>query len=250
MREDGRQQPVQGNFRPMDNRKRTYSLRMNVADMKKIQQLAQRLGTHESDVIRYAVKSMLTRLGPLHDPTVRGRTLLPVFLETGLDFFHHFDLDAARLEGIINDGVDDERRVDHEDIQLVAMTGIREPYVRWQLDDTRAGQLPRSEHAGDVEQDAGERESDTATRKAQSRPAETGTTLRGYLYEKYVYRGRGGRESPSLSDASLRGRLASVTQVGAAYSDHRSAAEQSRESQQTRSAAVPEVRRRRGPENS
>jgi hypothetical protein len=47
-----------------DARKQTISLRISTADLRKVRKLARRLGTRDSDVIRFALKIMLARLGP------------------------------------------------------------------------------------------------------------------------------------------------------------------------------------------
>jgi len=95
---------------------------MNVSDVRKLKKLASRLGVRDSDVIRFAVKSMLTRLGPLYDAEMRGRALVPVFVEFGTELLRFFDLDGARLEAIVNEGVDCAVRVgDLPDSSLVSV---------------------------------------------------------------------------------------------------------------------------------
>ena len=148
----------------MEGRKQAVSIRMNAADVRKVKKLAGRLGVRDSDVIRFAVKSMLARLGPLYDSEVHGRNLVPVFVESGAEVLRFFDIDASRLESIINQGVDAERRVDRDDIALLALTGSQEPYAALKLSE-----LNRSE------------------RKRQNQ-AELSESLRQYLYAKYVYR--------------------------------------------------------------
>ncbi len=68
---------------------------------------------------------MLSRLGPLYDPEVRGRNLVPVFVEFGTELLRFFELDGGRLESIVNDGVEAGKRVDRDDIALLALTGLR-----------------------------------------------------------------------------------------------------------------------------
>jgi hypothetical protein len=148
----------------IEGRKQAVSIRMNAADVRKVKRLASRLGVRDSDVIRFAVKSMLARLGPLYDSEVHGRNLVPVFVESGAEVLRFFDIDASRLEAIINPGVDAERRVERDDIALLALTGSQEPYAALKLSE-----LNRSE------------------RKRQN-PAELSESLRQYLYAKYVYR--------------------------------------------------------------
>jgi len=137
---------------------------MNSTDVRKVKKVASRLGVRDSDVIRFAVKSMLARLGPLYDPEAHGRNLVPVFVESGADLLRFFEIDAARLEAIINGGVDLDRRVDRDDIALLALTGSQEPYAALKLSE-----LDRSE-------------------RRERSAAELSESLRQYLYAKYVYR--------------------------------------------------------------
>jgi len=137
---------------------------MNSTDVRKVKKIANRLGVRDSDVIRFAVKSMLARLGPLYDPEAHGRNLVPVFVESGAELLRYFEIDASRLEAIINGNVDLERRVDRDDIALLALTGTQEPYAALklrELDRTERRELP----AGELSE-----------------------SLRQYLYAKYVYR--------------------------------------------------------------
>jgi hypothetical protein len=148
----------------VEGRKQAVSIRMNGADVRKVKKLASRLGVRDSDVIRFAVKNMLARLGPLYDPEVDGRNLVPVFVESGAELLRFFDIDASKLEAIINNGVEMERRVERDDIALLALTGSQEPYAALKLSE-----LDRTE------------------RRRQT-SAELSDSLRQYLYAKYVYR--------------------------------------------------------------
>ena len=80
----------------VEGRKQAVSIRMTTTDVRKVKRLASRLGVRDSDVIRFAVKSTLAKLGPLYDPEVQGRNLVPVFVEWGSELLRFFDLDAAR----------------------------------------------------------------------------------------------------------------------------------------------------------
>lgn len=150
-----------------ESRKRAVSIRINSGDVAKVKRLAQRLGVRDSDIVRFALKSMLHRLVPLTDPEVRGRNLVPVFVESGVELLRYFDLDAARLDAIINDSTGNERRVEREDIALLALTGSQDPYAAIKLSELD----PQDE--------------------AQLRNGELSSQLRRYLYEKYVYRHNG-----------------------------------------------------------
>ncbi|HVW70344.1 MAG TPA: hypothetical protein VHB68_15310 [Steroidobacteraceae bacterium] len=151
---------------------------MNGTDVRKVKKVASRLGVRDSDVIRYAVKSMLAKLGPLYDPEAHGRNLVPVFVESGAELLRFFEIDATRLEAIINGGVDIERRVERDDIALLALTGTQEPYAALKLSE-----LDRTE-------------------RRERSPAQLSESLRQYLYAKYVYRPISEPNAPR--DASLR----------------------------------------------
>lgn len=150
-------------------RKKAVSLRLNVSDIKRIKRISQRLGVRDSDVIRYAIKTLLFRLSPLSDPDVKGRSLVPLFLEGGAEIVHHFDLDAQQLGTIINEDVEPDQAVSLEDLHLLAMTGGME--------------------AG-APVDGGERNGSQG--KVLGSPLPHGerrsSPMRRYLYEKYLYR--------------------------------------------------------------
>lgn len=145
-------------------RKQAVSIRMNGSDVRGVKKLAARLGARDSDVIRFAVKSMLAKLGPLYDPAVHGRNLVPVFVEYGAELLRFFEIDATKLETIINEGVEEERHVDREDIALLALTSAQEPYAALKLSELEQTERPRRG------------------------PVELLESLREYLYAKYVYR--------------------------------------------------------------
>jgi hypothetical protein len=151
----------------VDQRKQAVSIRLSESDIRNIKRIAKRLGVRDSDVIRFGIKSTLSRIAPLCDPGIRGRNLVPVLVACGDELIRHFELDAFRLENIINENVEPARQVDRDDIALLAMSGLREEYLLMRLADSP----------------------DTAEAAARAR------SLRGYLYDKYVYRG-GDRPNP------------------------------------------------------
>ena len=149
----------------IESRKQAVSIRMNPADLRKVKELARRLGARDSDVIRFAVKAMLGRLAPLFDPQSRGRALVPALVEVGTEFLRFFELDSSRLDALINDEVKDpEKRVSVEDLALLAMAGVKEPYAALKLSELNQMD-ERLLHSGDLT-----------------------SSIRQYLYEKYVYR--------------------------------------------------------------
>lgn len=149
----------QGEYEVNASRKQAVSIRLGSGDIRKVKRLAQRLGVRDSDVIRFALKWMLNRIAPLCDPEIKGPSLVPVFVEAGAELIRHFELDAVRLDAVINDGVERERRVAHDDIALLALAGSQQPYALLQLRSNGAAELPG---------------------------ASVGA-LRQYLYDKYVY---------------------------------------------------------------
>lgn len=171
-------------------RKRAVSIRMSGSDVRKVKALAERFGVRESDVIRYAVKSMLQRLAPLYDSEVVGRSLVPVFVEAGDELVRFFDLDALRLDKIINGGangpesVDSAERVEYEDVRLLAMNSLRRPFVRYRL-----GLPPQPEALAEAAPPDDESGTSGTTYRALAvdgfeNPVQS---LHRYLYEKYVF---------------------------------------------------------------
>jgi hypothetical protein len=143
----------------VDQRKQAVSIRLGESDIRNIKRMAKRLGVRDSDIIRFAIKSTLSRIAPLCDPGIRGRNLVPVLVESGDDLIRYFELDAYRLETIINENVESGRQVERDDIALLAMSGLRDEYLVLRL-----------------------KEGSGIPIEGQDR------SLRGYLYDKYVYR--------------------------------------------------------------
>jgi hypothetical protein len=114
----------------MEGRKQAVSIRLNSADLRNMRKLARRLGVRNSDVIRLALKSCIARLEPLLQPEAKGRELVPVFVEAGSDLVRYLDLDATRIDAIINEGVVDGNRVERADVHLLAGSGGQHAYAR------------------------------------------------------------------------------------------------------------------------
>lgn len=145
-----------------NGRKKAVSLRLSMSDIQRVKRIAQRLGVRDSDIIRYAIKDLLLKLSPLSDGGVRGRALVPLFLESGAELAHQFDLDAQRLDAIINEGVEEPHRVSVEDLHLLAMSGAARPPA-----PTMAARQSPGSAAVPVERRA--------------------SPMRRYLYDKYLY---------------------------------------------------------------
>ena len=156
----------------MEGRKQAVSIRLSAADLRNVKKLSRRLGVRYSDVIRFAVKTTLARLGPLFDAESRGRNLVPVFVEAGSEMVRYLDLDATRLESIINEGADSETRVEYGDIQLLAMNGMQRSYAKLRL--TSINGQPVNGELAQLGEDA---------------PLDQ--SLRHYFYQKYGFEPRG-----------------------------------------------------------
>ena len=175
----------------VDQRKQAVSIRLGESDIRNIKRIAARLSVRDSDIIRFAIKSTLNRIAPLCDQAIRGRNLVPVLVESGDELIRYFELDAFRLESIINEHVEEGRQVDRDDIALLAMSGLRAEYLAMRLkdDDGAAVDAAPQTHS-----------------------------LRGYLYDKYVYRslehrpdghghGRSGNDEARPQESSVRVQL-------------------------------------------
>jgi hypothetical protein len=186
-----RQWETKGEGFVLDRRKQAVSIRLGESDLRNIKRIARRLGVRDSDIIRFAIRSMLNRISPLCDDGITGRNLVPVLVESGDELIRHFELDAYRLERIINERADEDVRVEHDDIALLAMNGLREQYLVMRLKDNNGAPI-----------DAGGQ----------------GRSLRAYLYDKYVYRNDEGKqvELRAVADAEMRvgaQRPAAVAQI-------------------------------------
>lgn len=146
------------------------SIRLGKTDLRNVKQIARRLGVRDSDVIRFAIKSMLNRIGPLCDEGINGRNLVPVLLESGDEMIRFFELDAYRLDSIINERSPEDLRVDRDDIALLAMNGLREHYLYMRINGSSASE-------------------DGASRQQ---------TLRMYLYDKYLRRSEEPKEPAAV----------------------------------------------------
>jgi hypothetical protein len=178
----------------MESRKQAVSIRMNAADVRRIKKIAARLGARDSTVIRFAVKMMLARLAPLCDGEARGHRLLPVFVESGSELQRFFELDAARLGTIINEGAEPLECVDHDDIALLSLAGGTQRYA-----ELRLSGLARPARASSDDGDEPEAEAS----------ASATASLRDYLYQKYVYRRLG--EAGQLDTRAIAVRQPGVT---------------------------------------
>jgi hypothetical protein len=114
----------------MESPKKVVSVRLGSADLAKVKEISRRLRIRESDVYRFALKSALARLAPIYDPSLRGRDMVPVFVDLCLELAGHFHLDAARLESLMGGALGEgEAGLEAEDIRLISMLATSEQYA-------------------------------------------------------------------------------------------------------------------------
>jgi hypothetical protein len=112
--------------------KKNISVRLGVGDLRRIKEIALRLDVKESDIFRFAVKSLSTRLMPLLNRQLKGVPMLVALLESGEELLRYFEFDAFQLDKLIN-GEEDDQAVADEDIELLAIGIVNAEYIADQL---------------------------------------------------------------------------------------------------------------------
>ena len=97
------------------------SLRLSDADIRRIKAVSGRLGVRESDLLRFAIRTLLNQLAPLADPAVRGRELVPMLLEHGGEIVREFGLDTHDLAALVNEGAAGEDQVSRADLSALML---------------------------------------------------------------------------------------------------------------------------------
>lgn len=116
--------------------KKNISVRLGVADLRRVKEIALRLDVKESEIFRYAVKVLSTRLMPLLNRQLSGVPMLVALLESGEELLRYFEFDATQLDRLINAALpDDQTRVEIEDIELLVIAGINRDYLATQLSE-------------------------------------------------------------------------------------------------------------------
>ena len=129
----------------MENQKQCVSVRLSTGDIRKIKRIAERLNVSDSDVIRFGIKGMLSKLRPLSDGNAAGSQLLPVFLEHGNEVTRYFDFDAERLDHVINSDADPHQSIERVDIELLAMHNVFPNYLKMQLEKLTGEEVEEQE---------------------------------------------------------------------------------------------------------
>lgn len=110
--------------------KKNISVRLGVADLRRVKEIAHRLDVKESEIFRYAVKALSTRLMPLLNRQLCGVPMLVALLESGEELLRYFEFDAQQLQKLINGSITDgQKSVDAEDIEMLAVAIINPDYL-------------------------------------------------------------------------------------------------------------------------
>jgi len=122
--------------------KKNISVRLGVADLRRVKEIANRLDVKESEIFRYAVKSLSTRLLPLLNRQLCGVSMLVALLESGEDLLRYFEFDTQQLYKLISVGVPEgQRRVDIEDIEMLTIAVINPDYLAAQVSERIGGNI-------------------------------------------------------------------------------------------------------------
>ncbi len=126
-----------------DNSKRSISLRISTSDFGRIRAIGRRLKARESDVFRFLVKIALTEIELLCDSSLERTDLLRIFATHGAQLIGHFNLNARRLDQIINiDAATRTTRIDADDLELLSMSAFPERYLALRLQELTGKPVP------------------------------------------------------------------------------------------------------------
>lgn len=135
------------------------SLRLSVADRKKVKMVADQLGVAESDVFRFAITQTLDRLAPLHNKNATGEELLGTFLDFGSELADYFEITPQRLERLLTDHAGIAEKIEPKDVEMLTMASTAETNGRAALNENPHG-------------------TDSASLRAE--------TMREYFFAKYI----------------------------------------------------------------
>jgi hypothetical protein len=119
-----------------DNSKRSISIRINTSDYGRIKEASRRLRVRESEVFRFLVKIGLSEIEALYQSNATKLDLLQAFAAHSADFVSHFNLNATRLDQIINrPDRPDEPQVEMDDLELLVMSLFPERFLSYRLQE-------------------------------------------------------------------------------------------------------------------
>jgi hypothetical protein len=103
------------------------SLRLSDADIRRLKAVSGRLGVRESDLLRFAIRTLLNQLAPLADTHLRGRDLVPMLLDHGAEIVREFGLDLYDLASLVNDGAVGDDQVSRADLTCLMLLATGAP---------------------------------------------------------------------------------------------------------------------------
>lgn len=106
----------------LDDKKNIVSIRLNNSDRDAMRVTASRLLVRESELYRFAVHHLLSRLHKLYDNSYTGSDLLPLFLEFRDELNSELGLKKHQLFEILNGRTaDPEKFVAMSDVELLLL---------------------------------------------------------------------------------------------------------------------------------
>ena len=112
---------------------RNISVRLSDNDLDKLKGIAQRLGVKKSDVIRYAVKTIINRLIILSEAReqVDTQTLIMTLIENCNDLNRYFNFDSDKFETILSSiEIQNSINFDKQDIELLSLCGMSDEVIQ------------------------------------------------------------------------------------------------------------------------
>jgi hypothetical protein len=114
----------------MQTKRKNISVRMTAWELKRVKEIADRLGVKESEMIRYSISNTLGKLMPFHDKAFKGANLMPAILDSAEDLMRYFHMDSDQLNRIVNEGEEDpSKRVAEEDLDMIVLSHLNEQYL-------------------------------------------------------------------------------------------------------------------------
>jgi hypothetical protein len=143
-----------------DNKKKVVSIRIHDSDHNKIKLVAKRLQVRESDIFRYAIKSLLKKTLPLQHDRPRQDEVIAMLVDLVQELTYYLGLDTEHMQSVIAEVTNRHiNELDDEDIELLVLSGIPD-----------RNYLSRLQQVTDI----------------SNQDYDPGVALRNYLLEKYT----------------------------------------------------------------
>lgn len=113
--------------------KKNISVRLSESDLRRLKDVASRLGVKDSSLFRLSVRMMLSRMMPLLKQDMKGIDVLLTILDAGGEMLRYFEFDSHQIDKIVNSDDGESCRIAMEDIDLVAIAMLNPSYLKTQL---------------------------------------------------------------------------------------------------------------------